>query len=454
MSIMDVIPFKGYRYNADIVDDPGLCIAPPYDVIDPDHQKQLYQRDQHNIVRIIKGVSQPDDNGQSNVYSRAAEAFDGFISTEALKQDSAESIYVYVQEFTIGQSTYRRSGFIALGKLESYGGSIKPHEQTLAGPKADRLNLMQATHSQFGQIFMLYDEPDMTIDAILANACQGQQLLTHTDDEGVIHSLYAIEDSTQLATITEVMRDKSVFIADGHHRYETAFKYHELTQSPGAAYCMMTFVNTHNEGLVVLPTHRLLKNIVGFNINDFIGLLRGQFDIAQLAFSDIVAKKARRQEMLDAMALDFEKGQHTFGMYFADDAFYVATLRESGAMDAVAGDHSAAWRGLDVAILHKLILEKLLGIDEAALKAQSNLEYVKDFGQATLLAIDQVDEGNAQGLFFLNTTTPSQVEAVALAGEKMPQKSTFFYPKIFSGLVINRVEQPHKSVSNCNCIKV
>ncbi len=257
----------------------------------------------------------------------------------------------------------------------------------------------------------------------------------------MVHRLYAITDPEQIQTIQKVMADKNVFIADGHHRYETALNYFAETKNPQAEYQMMTFINTHNPGLNILPTHRLLKNVKDFNPEKFIALLRAEFDIAQLDYTDIVDKKEKYQMMLNALTLELENGEHAFGMYFNDNAFYVATLRDLKPMEEIAPDKSAAWRKLDVAILHKLILEKHLGIDEAALTAQTNVEYIKDIGSAALMAMDRVDEGDCQGLFFMNTVKPEDVEEVAYTGEKMPQKSTFFYPKIFSGLVINVLDK-------------
>jgi uncharacterized protein (DUF1015 family) len=296
---------------------------------------------------------------------------------------------------------------------------------------------MRATKSQIGQIFMLYSDPEKTIDALLASACSGEELLSSTDEDNVTHRLYAITDPQEINTVKEVMADKSVFVADGHHRYETALDYYEETKNPAAAYRMMTFVNTHNEGLVILPTHRLVNNVPDFDVSALVAAMREHFDVASLPFADVVEKKTKMQMMLDALKLDYENNENALGMYFNDDAFYVATLRSLDSMESVAADKSLPWRQLDVSVLHKLVLEKDLGIDEAALMAQTNVEYIKDIGQASLLAMDKVDSGQAQGLFFMNPTSPEMVEAVALQGEKMPQKSTFFYPKVFSGLVVN-----------------
>jgi len=439
---MEITSFKGYRYNPSSVGDPAHCVAPPYDVIDADQQKGLYEKSPFNIVRIIKGRSSDQDSDQDNVYTRAAESLRNFIAQEVLVEEAQEQIYVYSQDFAIDNITYTRNGFIALGKLQEYGSEIKPHEQTLAGPKADRLNLTRAIKTQVGQIFMLYSDPEKQIDPILVKACQGQPLLSHLDEDQVTHKLFAINDPGEIATVVKAMGEKDIFIADGHHRYETALNYMKESDNPQASYQMMTFVNTHNEGLVVLPTHRLIKNVGGFSIEEFIGNLRTEFDVARLEFSDVVEKAQTLQQVTDALAVEFETGQHAFGLYFNDGAFYVATLKDIGLMDSVAANQSRPWRQLDVAVLHKLILEKHLGIDEAALTAQTNVEYIKDFGDATSQAIDRVDEGSAQGLFLMNPTRIEEIDAVAKTGEKMPQKSTFFFPKIFSGLVLNVLEKP------------
>jgi len=207
------------------VGDAGKCIAPPYDVIDAQEQERLHEQSEYGIVRIIKGIGQPGDSDQNNVYTRAAATLTAFIEQGALKQDQHESIYVYAQDFTVRNETYRRTGFIALGKLEGYSGSIRPHEQTLAGPKADRLNLMCATKCQIGQIFMMYSEPQKTIDRLLGQACTGPELLSYEDDQQVTHRLFALTDRQAIKAIQAVMAETHVFIADGHHRYETALNY-------------------------------------------------------------------------------------------------------------------------------------------------------------------------------------------------------------------------------------
>lgn len=436
---MKIKPFCGYRYNSQVTGDAGDCIAPPYDVIDPDQQEKLYEQNQYNIVRVTKGKSFDSDTDSENVYTRAANYINEFISKAALTIDETEAVYVYSQLFTINGQSYRRTGFIALGELEEYGGAIKPHEKTLAGPKADRLNLMRATGCQIGQIFMMYSDPAKTIDLLLSEACQQEPMLTHTDADGVVHELYAITDPAKIKIVQETMVDKNVFIADGHHRYETSLNFKNETGLESTKYCMMTFINTHNEGLVVLPTHRLIRDLKNFDVRKLLTGMSVDFDIARMDFSDIVDKRSKLQDVIDALAVELEAGNNAFGMYFNDGGFYVATLKDISIMSELAPENSDAWRKLDVSVLHKAILEKHLGIDQVALEAESHVDYIKDLGNAVMYAIDRVDNGSAQGLFLMNTVPPSSVEDVAATGEKMPQKSTFFYPKIFSGLTINKV---------------
>ena len=436
---MKIKPFNGYRFDKAVTGDAGACIAPPYDVIDPDQQEKLYAQNEFNIARVIKGKKFDSDTETENVYTRAAAYINDFIEKGALKQDDSPAIYVYSQQFTINDETYRRNGFIALGELEEYGGAIKPHEKTLAGPKADRLNLMRATGCQIGQIFMMYSDEEKTIDALLDEACEGTALLSTKDEDGVLHELYAITDAAKIEVAQKTMADKNVFIADGHHRYETSVNFMNESGLETAKYRMMTFINAHNEGLVVLPTHRLVRDLASFDISKLLTDMSEDFDVARMEFTDVVDKKNKLNDVIDGLKIELETGNHAFGMYFNDGAFYVATLKDPAVMEQIAPENSPAWRKLDVAVLHKAILEKHLGIDQAALEAQTNVDYIKDLGDAVMRAIDKVDSGSSQALFLMNTVPPSSVEDVAATGEKMPQKSTFFYPKIFSGLTINKV---------------
>ncbi|AQQ70129.1 hypothetical protein SMSP2_00470 [Limihaloglobus sulfuriphilus] len=432
---MEIKSFKGYRFSNDVVGNSADCIAPPYDVINDEQQEKLYQQNEYNIVRVTKGKTAEFDEEGNNVYSRASDYFESWIESGALKQDPENSIYAYVQSFEAQDKSYTRSGFIALGKLAQFGKGVRPHEKTLDGPKADRLNLMRATQAQFGQIFMLYDDPECIADAIIAEAAKNQPLLSFVDDENVTHSLYAITGEANITDIAAMMADKDAVIADGHHRYETALNYFNETGKPEAAFRMMTFVNMHNEGLVILPTHRLVGNLADFDPKELKTKLSGDFDVTVYGKD----KNTDKDQMFADLKKDFDQAGISFGIYDNSGTFSRAVLKDIKSIQQVADGLSEASQKLDVTVLHRLILEGILGINEQALASESNLEYIKDIGDAIDRSVALVDSGEKQAVFFMNPTRIEQVQGVAAAGEKMPQKSTFFYPKIFTGLVINKL---------------
>jgi uncharacterized protein (DUF1015 family) len=437
---MEIKAFKAYRFDPKVVGEAGACIAPPYDVINSDQQERLYRQSPYNIVRIIKGKVEAGDNEMENQYTRAADHLKDWLAKGALKQDSKEAIYAYVQDFEAAGKKYRRSGFIALGKLAEYGSGVRPHENTLDGPKTDRLKLMQATAAQFGQIFMLYDDAKKTADKIIEKTAAAEKpMIDFTDEEKVRHQMFAIDDAKDISAIAGAMKDKETVIADGHHRYETALNYRRLTDNPVADWQMMAFVNMQNEGLVILPIHRLVSSVAGFDLKKLLAELSKDFDSSRFSFSSAASMGGAREKMFKKMRSEFGCGRACFGVYTADKAFYTIALRNYAVMDRIAGQLSAASRKLDVTVLHKLILERVLGIGEQQLAGETNIEYIKDIGVVVDEAIAAVDKGQRQVVFFMNPTRAEQVKQIAAANEKMPQKSTFFFPKIFSGLTINKL---------------
>jgi uncharacterized protein (DUF1015 family) len=436
---VEIKAFKAWRFDKKVVGKVGDCIAPPYDVISEKQQKQLYKKNKFNIVRIDRGKVNPADTESDNVYTRAADYLNKWIKAGVLKQDNAENIYAYVQDFEAAGAKWQRSGFVALGKLEEFGTGVRPHEKTLEGPKADRLKLTRETAAQFGQIFMLYDDPKKVADKIIKRAALKKPAINFVDDDGVRHRLYPVADTKDINAIVRTMSNKGTVIADGHHRYETALNYCRETGNPAAKYQMMTFVNMRNKGLIILPTHRLVGNLKGFDIARVLKKLEGDFEITPYPFSTNKDKNGAKEKMFARMRSEFKKGRTAFGLYTKDKSFYTVTLTNPKAMDKAAGQMSRAWRSLDVSVLHKLILEKILGIGEKQLASESNIEYIKDVGNAIDESIASVDGEKNQVVFFMNPTRIEQVQQVAAAGEKMPQKSTFFYPKIFTGLTINKL---------------
>lgn len=437
---MEVRPFKAFRFDARVVGDVGSCIAPPYDVISPEEQERLYLKSKYNIVRIIRGKTLPSDNGQDNQYTRAAKYLNEWIAAGALKEDDGEAIYGYVQDFDVGGNWFHRLTFIAEARLEEFGRTVRPHEQILTEPLIDRLNLKKATAARFGLVFMLYEDPKNIADDIIEKAAQGSPLIDFVDDQNVRHRLYAITAGPDIHAITSMMAEKSCIIADGHHRYTTGLNYSRQSENPAAKYQMLAFTNTCHEGLVVLATHRLAYNLTDFHMTALIESLGRDFEIVEFAFDDGPGSKEQAEQKMLAQMKHEHAGDHTaFGIYGVGRAFYTAILKEKKIMDSVVPEMSQAWRELDVSILHKLILEKLLGIDDEKLARGENLAYVKDTPNAISRSIAEVDAGKKQVAFFMNPVKMRQLKLVTDAGERMPQKSTYFYPKMYTGLTIEKL---------------
>jgi len=436
--IMEIRPFKAYRFNEAVVGDVSRCIAPPYDVIDPDLQDRLYKKSKYNIVHIIRGKTSPSDGPNNNQYTRAAKLLADWLQTSALKRDTTDTIYAYVQDFEVAGVKSQRLSFITLAKLEEFGKGVRPHEYTLEEPKIDRLNLRRATKTSFGLIFMLYQDSQNVADKIVQKAAKQKPIIDFVDEQDVRHRLFGITDNTDFDAIAKMMSTKTCIIADGHHRYETALNYYKETGDPAARYVLAAFVNTSQKGLFILATHRLIQNVKNFNAQKLLADLQNDFELLTFPFDGDEAKQLAKKKMLDKMKADSDADKNAFGFYAGNGAFYVAVLRDRRLMDAVAPKMSDHLKDIDVAILHKLIIEKHLGIDEQGLAEGGNIEYVKDTGEAIDDSISQVDKGVKQAAFFVNPTKMEQIELVTAAGERMPQKSTFFFPKVYTGLVINK----------------
>ncbi len=434
---MEVKPFKAFRFDEAKVGDVGRCIAPPYDVISPGQHQQLYEKSQYNIVRIIEGKKSDSDDDKNNKYTRAADYLNTWLQEGILRQDTSETIYAYVQDFHVAGREFRRLSFIGLAKLEEYGKTVRPHENTFEEHITDRLNLKRATSARFGLVFMLYEDKQKIADKIIEETARQKPLVDFCDEQDIRHRLFAITDEENIDAIVSMMRDKSCIIADGHHRYETGLSYLKETTNPAAAYQMMAFVNACHEGLVILATHRLVGRIENFQAAELLGQMKENFELTDLPFDSPDGKSEARKEMLRQTKLAYDEHKNAFGIYSGNGAFHVAVVKDENAMDSAAVDMSKPWRSLDVSVLHKLVLEKLLGIDQERLA--NHIKYVKDSDIAMDESIAEVDRGERQLAFFMNPPKMEQIKMVAQAGERMPQKSTYFYPKIYTGLTINRL---------------
>lgn len=443
-----VFPFKGFRYVESKVGKFDNAVAPPYDVINGPMQEKLHGLSPYNIAKVTRGEKRDTDSDLDNEYTRAAGFLDQWVAEGALTQEDAPAIYAHSQEFEAAGATHTRIGFISLLKLEEFckgGGDtcvgVHQHEETLAKDIIDRLSLLRATKTNLGQIFCIYGDKEGEVDGYLKEAMQAPALMEVTDDENVIHRLWAITDEGKLQDIQQIMADKSLIIADGHHRYKTALQYSKENTDDAAQLRMMTIVNMFQEGLVVLPTHRLIQNVDDFNAEILLEKIGENFEVEEFSFTQEDEMDAR-EKMFSGMKSVFDAGGCALGCYCKTQKYYILKLKDTGVMDSVSG-HSDAWKKLDVTVLHSIILDRMLGIDKEKLAAGtigggSLVEYVKDIGDAVQESIDKVN-GGYQTVFYMNPTRVEEVETVATGHETMPQKSTFFYPKIFTGFTLYRL---------------
>src|SRR5450755_1832582 len=423
----DILPVRALRYDPDQV-SASEVVTQPYDKITPAMQEGYYAASPYNLVRIILGHREPD-NTADNVYTRAAAYGRDWRAKGILRQDSMPSIYSSSQTFTApSAATFERRGFIALGRVEDYSAKVVyRHEQTLAKPKADRLDLLRATRTHYEQLFLLYEDSG-EIDSLLA--VQTPPTIEVTDEYGVIHRVWQVSDPSTIAAVQEKMRDRKLVIADGHHRYETALNFRNECRTsagknsdPNAPYefVMMTFVNMNDPGLLVLPTHRVVHSLNSFSADEFQKSASRYFEVEEI---DAGLDAARATTRLT------ERGRAGSALLAvtANRAFLLHSPKAAGTQ-LLAG-LSTRQQALDVVQLHNCLLEGVLQLSEESIQNQQNLSYLRDASEA----LDQVRKGAANISFLMNPCPVAQVRDVAFAGEVMPQKSTDFYPKLLSGL--------------------
>jgi len=402
-----VKPFKPYRYTSKAGDQSKL-VTQPYDKINPAMQAKYLAASPYNLVRIILGEHRAEDTPSDNVYTRAAKNLDDWIRDGILAQDPQPGFYAYFQDFAVPDSAERatRMGFIGIGKLEDYSAGVSyRHEQTLSGPKKDRLELLRRTRAHFGQIFMLYPDPAGAVDQILANAATGHPVLDVMDEYQARHRLWPIVDGATTQQMAALMSDKKLLIADGHHRYETALAYrNENPGVPAADFAMMTFVNMHSPGLRILATHRVLRNLDDFQ-----------------APALLAKARAAGWSVREGMPGHCAPGSVRIGLIAGSRAYTLERERREGE--------------LDVPVLHTEILGGFLGIGEEAVRDERYITYVR----GTDAVVAEVREKGAQAAFLLEPTPIEDMARIAFAGGVMPQKSTDFYPKLLSGVTIYRL---------------
>ena len=430
--------FRGVRYNPEMISKLDTVVALPYDRIKSDLQTAYYDLSEYNVVRLNKGKEFSDDTPENNVYARAREYFDKWLAEDVLRRDGKPCFYAYTEEFTtpVGDQ-YARRGLIGMVKLVPFDeGTILPHERTLSGPKADRLKLLQAMEVHMGQIFMLYPDAENKINAILDPFVTREPDIdvTAVGEENVRHMVWVIDDPVAVGAIEKEMEPKrNLIIADGHHRYETALNYRnemraqhaDWTEDQAFNYVMATMVSMSDPGLIVLPTHRLIHSYSAMTPAQVLAKAAEYFDVTEAASRDEL--EARMRE-LDASA-------HAIGFYDGK-GYHLLVLKNVASIDEVVGEERAAdWKALDVAILHELVLEHIMGLTKESIAKQENLDYLRD----AIQGYDVVAAGKANFLFLLNPTKSAQVSACAAKAEKMPQKSTDYYPKVLTGLTFSPI---------------
>ena len=436
-----IAPFRAWRYDPARVDLTKV-ITQPYDKITPQMQASYYDASPHNLVRIILGKPQPNDHLKENVYTRGAASFHDWRRQGIFLQDPQQSLYQYIQRFQppSGGAELERRGFIALGKIEDYSaGIVHRHEQTLAKPKADRLELLRATRAHFGQLFMLYSDPAGEIDGALATSPEDMENGIEIRDEyGVLHHVRKVSDPSLIELVRDKMRDKKLIIADGHHRYETAMNYRNecrAAQGPPSSsselapheLVMMTFINMDSPALVILPTHRVVHSLESFSPDALRDRARSYFSVEE------VDPSIDANRVVGILRAAGKAGTALLGVT-ANRAFLFDTPRPLAA--DLLKDLSLRQQGLDVLLLHKCLLEALLDISEDDIRDQKNVTYIREVGEA----LTRVRDGAANIALLMNPVRMRQVRDIAFAGEVLPQKSTDFYPKLLSGLTVYALE--------------
>jgi len=409
----DIFPFQPYRY-ADAAGRLADLVTQPYDKISSEMRARYLSLNPYNLVRIILGERQPSDNATANVYTRAAGHLNDWIARGVLAREPEPCLFAYFQDFSVpdtGERLSRRS-FIGLSAVEDYSaGVVHRHEQTLSGPKQDRLDLLRHTHAHFGQIFMLYSDPKREVDRQLDGCAQGNPDAAVVDEYGAEHRLWKIADPSHIAAIRRLMAGKKLLIADGHHRYETALAFrNENPGLAGATRVMMTFVNMYSPGLKILATHRLVSGLADFDAGEFLRGASAGFQVDEVSSA----------EQLQSLWSDAPRG--AIGVA-AGKKLYLLRLRQPS-------------EKLDVPILHETLLG-VLGITDEAVRAEKNLRYMRGLDKA----VEAARRGDAQVAFLLRPTAIEDVARISFSGGVMPQKSTDFYPKLLSGLTIYKVDE-------------
>jgi uncharacterized protein (DUF1015 family) len=439
--MVKVFPLRGIVYNPKKIKNPSKVMSPPYDVISPELQDGLYQASDFNIIRLILGKEFPGDGEYNNRYVRAAAFFNGWLRHKILLRDEKPAFYLYEQKFGFRGKKFSRIGFIGLLRLEDLGrGKVFPHEETYPKAKLDRLQLFRATNANFESIFSLYSDEKGKIVKAAKALMRRKPLIEAKDHDGVVHRIWAVDRKAVITKIIQEMKDKAVFIADGHHRYEASIRFKEelklrnakFTEEEAYNHVMMYFTPLEEKGLVILPIHRVLRQLAYYDPIRFEQDLALYFEVKPYP-----ATKRTAPKVLNKLMKDLEKAgltRHAFGLYLGDYRYLLLTLKDENMMDEmIAEEKPKAWKHLDVNILHFIVFGRILNI---AHETEDKVIYTKSMDEAVQL----VDEKDNLMAFLMNPTKIEEVVAISSKLEKLPHKSTYFWPKLLSGLVLHKFD--------------
>ncbi len=437
-----VIPFKGLRYNAERFRDLDAVTSPPYDIITPEQQQELYNKDEYNVIRLDYGMDFDSDDENNNKYTRSAAYLKKWIEEQILVYEDAPAFYIYEQMFRLGNDespSHSLKGIISLVQLEEFSKKIiMPHSETANQTKRDRMGLIEKIRTATSPIYSLYMDPDQAIADIISECSDGDPDITFTTPEHVIQNVWIIKDPATLNVLSKKFENKQLFIADGHHRYETALSYRrEQRQKDGTEagsqpydYTMMMLASMDDSGLFLFPTHRLIKDVKNYSEQMIISVLTDDFSASKIYitegdYAEIISTKL--ENTIDEKRLAFYTGQ---------DYYYTLDIKDPSVMDDLIEGKSEAYKHLDVTILHKLILEKFFDVDENRESDREKIYYTKEAAEA----IERVKSGEFQCSFLMNPPAISEIKDISLANEKMPRKSTFFWPKLVTGIVMYKFD--------------
>lgn len=431
--MVDIAPFSGLLFNQDKTGSITEVVAPPYDVIRPHQQEELYEKNPYNVVRLILGKQYPDDNENNNRYTRSAKDFQEWVKEGILTQDKQPCFYVYSQDYSVDGQPISRVGFFARVKLEDFSeGNICPHEFTLAKAKKDRTHLLEACRANFSPIFGLFSDPQEEIDKKLEKIKEQTPLGVIADGQ-ITHRLWRLDDKEIIDSLTASFRNKKIFIADGHHRYETALAYSKRSESKGtdSKHVMIFLTNMESQSLSIFPIHRLIRCPSPFNREDFLTKIGKYFDVKSLP------GQTPAEEIKAILEKQGSGDNIVFIVYMKDGGHYLLQLKDTQTVVPHLGpDDPENLQILDVVQLHALVIKSILGVDTKDPGNQQYVSYNVNIDEAK----EKVNAGEYDLAFFMNPTLIKHVRDLAEKGIRLPQKATYFYPKLLSGLVINKFE--------------